>query len=79
MNIQSDDYIVIDYKKLAKELAQERFFLVVESEYRFDEIYEQVDESGNFYMKPVYQSLLEAMEEEWLETLQEFDITNSLL
>lgn len=75
----TDNYILIDYKKLAKQLAEERFFLVVEQDHHFSEIYEEVDESGNFYMKPQFQTLFEAMEEEWQQTLLEFDITNSVL
>lgn len=74
----SDNYILIDYKKLAHRLAEERFFEEVEQNYHFNDIYEQVDDSGNFYMKPEFQTMLEIMEAEWEEILQEFDIINSI-
>lgn len=75
----SEDFILINYKELAKKLAEDEFTREFHGRYSFHEIYEQVDEKGDFYMKMEFQSVLETMEEDWENILQEFDITNSVL
>jgi hypothetical protein len=77
--IHSDDYILIDYKKLAKTLAEEQFLEAYEMNLRMDELYEQVDDSGNWYLKSPYDVILDCMQADWESRLLELDITNSVL
>lgn len=74
----SDNYILINYKALAEKLVEVQFHEEYEQQLPWEELYEQVDESGNWYLRQDYQLIFNSMLYEMEEFLREHDITNSL-
>jgi hypothetical protein len=78
MDISSDDYIMVNYVRLAEYLAASEFSMKYEDRFPFTELYEHVDESEAWYLKPEYNTIYDAIERRWKQQLLEMDIINSI-
>lgn len=64
--------VVIDIDQLARDAAHGQFCQEVEDQLPFREVYEQVDETEQWYMKAEYASILETMEQTWRNRLEKY-------
>jgi RNA binding exosome subunit len=69
----NEDYRLLDVEELAGYLATEQFKRDYEDKMKFQELYEQVDETGSWYLRQDYQSIFNFMEDEWRMLLEEFE------
>ena len=70
----TDDFLVIDGEKLATHLAWEEFRKEYEEKYAFYEIYEQVDDSGDYFMTQEFKIIFDALEQKYREQIEQFDV-----
>lgn len=71
-----EDFLVIDGTKLATMLAWDHFRREYEDTMKFNDLYEQVDDSGNWYLNSDMQLVFDGIEEQYREKILQFDATS---
>lgn len=68
-----EQFAVIDCLALATWLRKEEWEEDWESTLPFQELYEKIDESGEWYLRPEYQAIYDSILQEYLDTILDFE------